>query len=94
MRISPFPQVCSGLLCVLLIFTAGCSNPSSQNLASLTVTATPSTVSVGGSAVLKAVAHLSDGTTQDVTANTQWTVSNPAWQRWPTGQSPPKRRAR
>jgi hypothetical protein len=28
--------------------------------------------------VLKAVAHLSDGTTQDVTAGTQWTLSNPA----------------
>src|SRR3984885_4069387 len=76
MRISPIPQVCSGLLCVLLIFTAGCSNPSSQNLASLTVTATPSTVSVGGTSVLKAVAHLSDGTTQDVTSGTQWTLSN------------------
>src|SRR5580658_5507366 len=76
MRISPIPQVCLGLLCVLLILTAGCSNPSSQNLASLTVTATPSTVSVGGSSVLKAVAHLSDGTTQDVTSGTQWTLSN------------------
>ena len=74
----PMPQVCFGLLCVLLILITGCSNPSSQNLASLTVTATPSTVSVGGSAVLKAVAHLSDGTTQDVTSGTQWTLSNTA----------------
>src|ERR1700677_4823948 len=78
MRISPFPQVCSGLLCVLVILIAGCSNPSSQNLASLTVTATPSTVGVGASSVLKAMAHLSDGTTQDVTSSTQWTLSNPA----------------
>ena len=78
MRIPPFPQVCSGLLCVLSILIAGCSNPSSQNLASLTVTATPSTVSVGGASVLKATAHLSDGTTQDVTSSTQWTLSNPA----------------
>ena len=78
MRIPPIPQVCSGLLCVLLILIAGCSNPSSQNLASLTVTATPSTVRVGGSSVLKAVAHLSDGTTQDVTSSTQFTLSNPA----------------
>ena len=78
MRITPFPQVCSGLLCVLVILIAGCSNPSSQNLASLTVTATPSTVSVGGASVLKATAHLSDGTTQDVTSSTQWTLSNPA----------------
>src|SRR5271155_1289501 len=78
MRIPPTPQVCSGLLGGLLILLAGCSSPSSQNLASLTVTATPSTLSVGGAAVLKAVAHLSDGTTQDVTAGTQWTLSNPA----------------
>ena len=94
MRISPIPQVCLGLLCVLLILTAGCSNPSSQNLASLTVTATPSTVSVGGSAVLKAVAHLSDGTTQDVTANTQWTVSNPTMASLANGAVTAKRQAR
>src|ERR1700678_3087636 len=78
MRIPPFPQVCSGLLCVLVTLIAGCSNPSSQNLASLTVTATPSTVSVGGASVLKAMAHLSDGTTQDVTSSTQWPLSSPA----------------
>jgi hypothetical protein len=78
MRIPPPTRVYSGLLCGLLIVLAGCSNPSSQTLDSLTVTATPSTVPVGGSAVLKAVAHLSDGTTQDVTAATQWTLSNTA----------------
>ena len=78
MRISPTPQRCSGLLCGLLVLLAGCGSPSSQNLDSLTVTATPSTLSVGGASVLKAVAHLSDGTTQDVTAGTQWTLSNPA----------------
>ena len=78
MRISPTPQVCSGLLCGLLILIAGCGNPSSQTLDSLTVTATPSSLPVGGAAILKAVAHLSDGTTQDVTAGTQWTLSNTA----------------
>src|ERR1700760_4101178 len=78
MRISPTQQVVSGLLCGLLIVLAGCGNPSSQNLDSLTVTATPSSIPVGGAAVLKAVAHLSDGTRQDVTAGTQWTVSNNA----------------
>ena len=82
MRIPPFPQVCSGLLCVLLILIAGCSNPSSQNLASLTVTATPSTVSVGGASVLKAMAHLSDGTTQDVTSSTQWAHRTLPWPRY------------
>jgi hypothetical protein len=78
MRIPPTPQVCSGLLCGFLIVLAGCGNPSSQTLDSLTVTATPSSIPVGGAAVLKAVAHLSDGTTQDVSAGTQWTVSNNA----------------
>src|ERR1700734_1550857 len=78
MRISPMSQVCSGLLCGLLVWLAGCGSPSSQNLDSLTVTATPSSLSVGGAAALKAVAHLADGTTQDVTAGTQWTLSNGA----------------
>src|SRR5580658_2158977 len=78
MRISPTPRVCSGLLCSLLILITGCGNPQPQNLVSLTVTATPSTVTVGGAAALKAVAHLADGTTQDVTAGTQWTLSNGA----------------
>ena len=78
MRISPkLPQV-SGLLCGLLVLLAGCGSPSSQTLDSLTVSATPTTLSVGGAAILKAVAHLSDGTTQDVTAGTTWTLSNPA----------------
>jgi len=54
---SPMPQVCSALLCGALLLIAGCSNPSSQNLASPTVTAKPSTVSVGGAWVLKAVAR-------------------------------------
>ena len=78
MRIPPTLRVCSGLLCSVLMLIAGCSTPSSQNLASLTVSVTPSSVPVGGAAVLKATAHLSDGTTQDVTAGTTWTVSNPA----------------
>ncbi|MEA3007169.1 MAG: hypothetical protein QOI94_2438, partial [Acidobacteriaceae bacterium] len=78
MRIFPHARVSSGLLCGFLvsIMMTGCGSPSSQNLASLTVTATPSKLSVGGAAVLKAVAHLSDGTTQDVSATTQWTSSD------------------
>lgn len=78
MRISHTPRAYFGLLCVLFVsmLVTGCGSPSSQNLASLTVTATPSTISVGGASVLKAVAHLSDGTTQDVTGGTQWTLSN------------------
>ena len=78
MRISPMARVCTGLLCSFSVLTlmTGCGSPSSQNLASLTVTATPSKLSVGGASVLKATAHLSDGTTQDVTAGTQWTLSD------------------
>jgi hypothetical protein len=78
MRIFPLPQACSGLLCGLSILMTGCGNPSWQNLTSLTVTVTPSNLTVGSGAVLKAIAHLSNGTTQDVTAGTQWTLSNPA----------------
>jgi hypothetical protein len=62
----------------LLILGAGCSNPSSQSLNSLSISATPSTVTVGGAVTLHATAHLSDGTTQDVTASTLWTLSNPS----------------
>ena len=78
MRISPTSQVCSGLLCSLLILATGCSNPSSQSLASLSISATPSAVTVGGAVTLHATAHLSDGTTQDVTSSTLWTLSNPS----------------
>jgi hypothetical protein len=80
MRISPTSQVCSALLCSLLILTAGCANPSSQSpgLDSLSISATPSAVTVGGAVTLQALAHLSDGTTQDVTSSTLWTLSNPA----------------
>jgi hypothetical protein len=85
MRIPPVAQVCFGLLCVWLTLIVGCGNPSSQTLAFLTVSATPSTLSVGGAAVLKAVAHLSDGTTQDVTAGTQWTLSNSALAKMDNG---------
>jgi hypothetical protein len=78
MCILDMPRVCSGFLCGFLVLIAGCGNPSSQTLNSLTVTATPSTVPVGGAAILKAVAQLSDGTTRDVTAGIQWKVSNTA----------------
>jgi Bacterial Ig-like domain (group 2) len=78
MRISLMPGVCSGLLCGWLALITGCGNPSPQTLVSLTVTATPSTVPVGGASALKAMVHLSDGTTQDVTAGTLWTSSNTA----------------
>ncbi len=78
MRIPPMSQAASGLLCALLIVIAGCGNPSSQSLNSLSITATPSAVTVGGAVALHAVAHLSDGTTQDVSSATQWSLSDPS----------------
>ena len=76
MRISPTSQVCLGLVCSLSILATGCSNPPSQSLDSLSISATPSAVTVGAAVTLHATAHLSDGTTQDVTASTLWTLSN------------------
>ena len=78
MRLSKTPRVCSALLSGLLVLLASCAKPSLQSLQSLAITATPSTVSVGGSVVLRAIAHLSDGSTQDVTSATQFTLSDPA----------------
>jgi hypothetical protein len=76
MRISPTSQICLGLLCSVFILASGCSNPSSQSLSSLSISATPSAVTVGDAVTLHATAHLSDGTTQDVTTGTLWTLSN------------------
>jgi hypothetical protein len=76
MRISPTSQICLGLLCSVFILASGCSNPSSQSLNSLSISATPSAVTVGRAVTLVATAHLSDGTTQDVTTGTLWTLSN------------------
>ncbi len=65
------------LLSGLFLLLTACGNPSSQSsLNSLSVKVTPATVTVGGAATLQASAHLSDGTTQDVTSSTQWTISN------------------
>jgi hypothetical protein len=63
------------VLCVLPCLLTACGNPSSQQLASLTVAASPSQLNVGGTAMLTATAHLSDGTTQDVTSGTQFSLS-------------------
>jgi hypothetical protein len=75
MRIPSKPQVRFGFLWGLFLLT-GCGGGSFQNLTSLTITATPSTINTGGTAVLKALTHLSDGTSVDVTSGTQWTISN------------------
>ncbi len=77
MGIPSKPQVRFGFLWGLFLVT-GCGGASFQNLSSLTITATPSNLSTGGAAVLKAVTHLSDGTNVDVTSGTQWTLSNPS----------------
>ena len=78
MCIAPIPHVRLALSGLLVLF-AGCANPSSQSsLNSLSVKVTPATVSVGGAVTLQATAVLSNGTTQDVTSATQWTLSNPS----------------
>ncbi len=76
MRVPNMPRVCSAIVAGCLVLLSGCGQPSSINLQSLSITATPSTVSVGGSVVLHATAHLSDGSTQDVTSGTQWSLSD------------------
>src|SRR5271154_70875 len=78
MRIPRVPRACSALVSALFILLAGCSNPSSTSLNLLALKVTPATVSVGGAVTLQAIAHLSDGTTQDVTSSTQWALSNPS----------------
>ena len=79
MRFPRIPRVRFDLVSALLILLVGCATPpSSTNLNFLTVKASPTTVSVGGAVTLQAIAHLSDGSTQDVTSGTQWTLSNPS----------------
>ena len=85
MRIPRIPRACSTLVSALVILLAGCSNPSSTTLNLLTLKVTPATVSVGGAVTLQAIAHLSDGTTQDVTSGTQWTLSDPSLAALGTG---------
>jgi hypothetical protein len=78
MRIPRVPRACSAFVGALFILLAGCSNPASTSLNLLSLKVTPATVSVGGAVTLQATAHLSDGTTQDVTSSTQWTLSDPS----------------
>jgi hypothetical protein len=85
MRIPRFPRACSAFVSALFILLAGCSNPTSASLNLLSLKVTPATVSVGGAVTLQATAHLSDGTTQDVTSSTQWTLSNPSLATLGTG---------
>src|SRR3984885_5264157 len=85
MRIPRIPRACFALVSAPFILLAGCSNPSSTSLNLLTLKVTPATVSVGGAVTLQATAHLSDGTTQDVTSSTQWTLSNPTLAALGTG---------
>jgi hypothetical protein len=76
MRISLSPPAISGLLCGLLSLIGGCGNPAAQSLEFLAVAATPATVTVGSAVTLHAVVHLGNGTSQDVTSSTRWSLSN------------------
>jgi hypothetical protein len=64
------------LLGGLLMVMAGCGGQGFVSPTFLKITVTPSTLEIGDTAALHAVAHLSDGTTQDVTADTQWSISD------------------
>ncbi len=76
MRILLSPLTIAGLVCGLLSLIGGCGNPSAQSLEFLAVTATPATVNVGSAVTLHAVVHFGNGTTQDVTSSTRWSLSN------------------
>ena len=79
MRFPHIPRARFELVSALFILLVGCATPpSSTNLNFLAIKATPATVSVGGAVTLQAIAHLSNGSTQDVTSGTQWTLSNPS----------------
>ena len=71
MRIPRIPRAYSAFVSALFILLVGCSNPSSTSLNLLTLKVTPATVSVGGAVTLQAMAHLSDGKTQYLTAGRQ-----------------------
>jgi hypothetical protein len=74
MRTTRMLGVYFGLLCSLSM--VGCGNQSFVSPTFLSVTATPASLPVGGSAVLRAVAHLSDGTIQDVSSGALWAISD------------------
>jgi Chitobiase/beta-hexosaminidase C-terminal domain len=76
MRLSFLLGSCLSMSFTALVIEVGCGNPLPESLTSLAITTTPAKLSVGDAAFLHAVAHLSDGTTKDVTPDTQWSVSN------------------
>jgi len=54
----------------------GCGGQGYVSPTFLKITVTPATLDIGDTAALQAVAHMSDGTTRDVTAGTQWSTSD------------------
>ena len=80
------PRVCSEVVSALFILLVGMRESSLIDQSEFPIgQATPATVSVGGAVTLQAIAHLSDGSTQDVTSGTQWTLSNPSLATLGTG---------
>jgi Bacterial Ig-like domain (group 2)/Chitobiase/beta-hexosaminidase C-terminal domain len=65
------------IVCSLLIVLTGCGGPLATPTL-LKIVVTPSNLEIGDTAALQAVAHLSNGKTQDVTADTQWSISDPS----------------
>jgi hypothetical protein len=66
------------LLGGLLVVIMGCGGQGFVSPTFLKITVTPATLDIGDTAALQAVAHMSDGTTRDVTAGTQWSISDPS----------------
>jgi hypothetical protein len=61
----------------LLIVLTGCGGPLATPTL-LKIVVTPSDLEIGDTAALQAVAHLSNGKIQDVTVDTQWSISDPS----------------
>jgi hypothetical protein len=80
MRLPPSRLICSKILCGCLSLIAGCANPSSPTLTSLMAVATPSVITVGAAAGLRAMANLSDGTVQAAPTAAATTAPAIVWQ--------------
>ena len=66
------------LLGALLVAMTGCGGEGYVSPNFLKIVVKPANLDIGETAALQAVLHKTDGTTQDVTSTTQWSISNPS----------------
>ncbi len=64
------------LLGALLVAMTGCGGEGYVSPNFLKIVVKPANLDIGETAALQAVLHKTDGTTQDVTSTTQWSISN------------------